>query len=82
MLLEELLDLVFEEDGVVPLGSSLWALQVEPKDGVKEASVDHHSIFQGLLEHAVNVVFLEGIALRVQLSGRYRKGVHYSIRRN
>lgn len=55
-------DFGFEIGGVVPFGVGLGALELEPKDGVEDALVRKHLVFDGLLEEAICVVFFESSA--------------------
>ena len=73
---EEVTELPLELHRIVKSGGGLGALQVEPEDGVENASVDHHLVVQSLLEKAVHIVILQGSALHATLHGRFVKGVH------
>lgn len=60
---KEVSEFEFEGIGVVELGRLLWALQMEPKDGVHHALVVHDAVFQRFLQKTVRVVFFQHLAL-------------------
>ena len=73
---EEVPELELKSVGVIEGLDMARALQVEPEDGVHDALVVEDAVFQRLLEHAVDVVLFQGLALVGPLHRRLVKKVH------
>ena len=75
---EEVTELKLEVTWVIESLCMLGALQVEPKDGVHDASVVEDAVFQCLLHQTVDIVFFEGGAFVRPLHGWLVEKVHFT----
>ena len=74
---KEVSDLSSEFGLIIKLLDPLWALQMEPKNRVEDASVCEYPVFHGFLKKTVHVVFFQFVALFWTLTWGLVKVIHF-----